>query len=95
MNNAEEEDAVVVGIFYSNPQRLDVHFNKEYIPALNMQKNEQGKFVTKSGNFMPTVNMPIGEFSCPRSTCHAIRGFVMPTVNKLLGELSCPLSTCH
>ena len=61
MNNADPNDAVVVGIFYSNPMRLDIHYKDRYIPALNMVKNKKGKFITKPGNFMPTPKMQLGK----------------------------------
>ena len=60
LNNAGPDDSVVVGIFYSNPQRLDVHYKQEYVPALNMEKDAKGKYQTKPGTFMPTPSMDLG-----------------------------------
>ena len=64
LNNAGADDAVVLGIWYSNPQRLDIHYQGEYIPALNMELNAKGKYDTKAGIFMPTVDMALGEIEC-------------------------------
>ena len=61
LNNAGPDDSVVIGIWYSNPQRLDIHYKGEYVPALNMEKNAKGKYDSKPGVFMPTTNMPLGK----------------------------------
>ena len=62
LNNAGPDDSVVIGIWYSNPQRLDIHYKGEYVPALNMEKNAKGKYDSKPGVFMPTTNMPLGKY---------------------------------
>ena len=61
--NAEEDDAIVVAIFYTNPQRLDVFSDGEYVVPNNAMMLENGNLEYQSGtvdDFRPTLSQSPG-----------------------------------
>uniref|UniRef100_W5KUJ5 PKHD1 like 1, tandem duplicate 2 n=1 Tax=Astyanax mexicanus TaxID=7994 RepID=W5KUJ5_ASTMX len=63
--NAKPTESVVVAVFYSNPQRLDVYVNKQLVAPTNAQWNSQRTDYTLleptyTGQYVPKLSSPIG-----------------------------------
>uniref|UniRef100_A0A8B9H868 Polycystic kidney and hepatic disease 1 (autosomal recessive)-like 1 n=1 Tax=Astyanax mexicanus TaxID=7994 RepID=A0A8B9H868_ASTMX len=63
--NAKPTESVVVAVFYSNPQRLDVYVNKQLVAPTNAQWNYQRTDYTLleptyTGQYVPKLSSPIG-----------------------------------
>ncbi|XP_056378576.1 fibrocystin-L-like isoform X2 [Hyla sarda] len=60
--NTENTKSVIVGIYYSNPQRLDVYVNNEYVSPTNIQWKGSDYTVqapTYQGQYMPKLNSTV------------------------------------
>lgn len=60
--NAIDTQKLVVGIFYSNPQRLDIYYNGRYVMPTNGKLNEEGDFIWENEpnkDYMPKLSSSI------------------------------------
>ncbi|KAI8520672.1 Fibrocystin-L [Branchiostoma belcheri] len=59
-----EDKAIRVGIFYANPQRLDVYRGTSYVMPTNGENNADGQLIlnapTTAGQYMPAMNAASG-----------------------------------
>ena len=63
MLNANEDQAIVIAVFYTNPQRLDVYYNGQYVVPNNAMMLENGNLEYQEGapsEFVPSLDQPHG-----------------------------------
>jgi hypothetical protein len=61
--NAEEDQSILIAIFYTNPQRLDVYSDGQYVVPNNAMMLENGNLEYQTGtveDFVPTLDQPHG-----------------------------------
>ncbi|XP_029369318.1 PKHD1 like 1, tandem duplicate 1 isoform X2 [Echeneis naucrates] len=65
MLNADPSESIVVSVFYSNPQRLDIFANNKLVAPTNAKWNDDGtdytlKKPTYAGQYVPQLNATLG-----------------------------------
>ena len=81
MLNAREDQSIVTCLIYTNPQRLDVYHNGDYVVPKNAEIMEDGNLryleATSSSQFVPLVTDPAGSNYYDRNTkqlCITLKG---------------------
>ena len=60
--NSVDTQKLVVGIFYSNPQRLDIYYNGQYVMPTNGKLDEDGEFIWENKpivDYMPALSSSV------------------------------------